>query len=251
MGTHEYMEPSISRSYVPKTIVKQRNRVSSSTRCEFRWYGLCVVTALAHDTSVSALCMSMQCSHAEGIEILKAGESNVKYGRGNMGSIENFHQIHCLVSLRCTMQSLFWHRTIHEPKGISTWSRVVCGQLSIYANLINCRCQIWHVQLKWNSVFSCASCPLYSPKMGLEIDWVCGWEVALLQESIPNTSAEISTTLSRIHIPAGHDTRWRRNQSFEVASMISFKPSHIMCVVSWMEVPSKLVIFWVRDKQES
>ena len=54
-----------------------------------------VVTALA------------QCRHAEGTEILKGKRlglktSNAKYGRGNMGSIEVFHQ--------CSQPSL------HDPE---------------------------------------------------------------------------------------------------------------------------------------
>lgn len=81
-----------------------------------------VVTALAHDISTSALCMSMQCNYAKGIENLNKGRGHPSSnnGRENMGPIEVFHQLHGLVSLRCTiLMSLFWHSTIHGTK-IST-----------------------------------------------------------------------------------------------------------------------------------
>lgn len=64
-----------------------------------------------------------QCRHAEGTEILKGKRlglktSNAKYGRGNMGSIEVFHQCSQPSLHDPVILSLFWDydRAIHGPK---------------------------------------------------------------------------------------------------------------------------------------
>ena len=70
-----------------------------------------------------------------------------------MGSIEGFHQPHCLVSRRWTILSLIWLRTIHRSITHDQQELFVDNSLfPLCLPVINCQCRF--SALKWSEVYS-------------------------------------------------------------------------------------------------